>query len=376
MRISDLLWMALKNLKARFMVLPVAAIAISTFCLCFAGAVLTSVQQEKGVPCELEVLPGAEQLSESTLAGIAAIPDVTAVTPVLQVPVSLQTGGYTAQLTLTGMDASYLTEDFAQGGIYSDSSVMPYIVLNKAACKLFTDEKSSGNGTTDEEEEPPVDWLNSGVSIQTGENTRPVVAKLVGILSADDEDQEPAAYISIASAKALLQQDSLSADYFEANVRITNAGYAESVTKAVTGLGLSVTDSNAATQDKWDTELLEMTYLILLSVFGLVCWALLAATGRKILLLEHEGTILALQWIGMKKQSVGQLFLLQSLMSVLLGSSIGIIVGVAVPSFLPPELFGMSIFSLQIPFEAASVSAAICIAFGFLFVRLKNLKGI
>ncbi len=376
MRISDLLWMALKNLKARFMVLPVAAIAISTFCLCFAGAVLTSVQQEKGVPCELEVLSGSEQLLESTLAGIAAIPDVTAVTPVLQVPVSLKTGGYTAQLTLTGMDASYLTEDFAQGGIYSDSSVMPYIVLNKAACKLFTDEKGSGNGTTDEEAEPPVDWLNSGVSIQTGENTRPIVAKLVGILSKYDEDQEPAAYISIASAKALMQQGGLSTDYVKANVRVTNAGWAESVSKAVTGLGLSVRDSNGATQAKWDTELKEMTYLILLSVFGLVCWALLAATRRKILLLEHKGTILALQWIGMKKQSIGQLFLLQSLMSVLLGITTGIIIGVAVPSFLRPELIDTSIFSLQIPFGVASVSAAICIAFGFLFLKLKNLKGI
>ena len=376
MRISDLLWMALKNLKARFMVLPVAAIAISTFCLCFAGAVLTSVQQEKGVPCELEVLSGSEQLLESTLAGIAAIPDVTAVTPVLQVPVSLKTGGYTAQLTLTGMDASYLTEDFAQGGIYSDSSVMPYIVLNKAACKLFTDEKGSGNGTTDEEAEPPVDWLNSGVSIQTGENTRPIVAKLVGILSKYDEDQEPAAYISIASAKALMQQGGLSTDYMKANVRVTNAGWAESVSKAVTGLGLSVRDSNGATQAKWDTELKEMTYLILLSVFGLVCWALLAATRRKILLLEHKGTILALQWIGMKKQSIGQLFLLQSLMSVLLGITTGIIIGVAVPSFLRPELIDTSIFSLQIPFGVASVSAAICIAFGFLFLKLKNLKGI
>ena len=376
MRISDLLWMAVKNLKARFVVLPVAAIVISTFCLCFAGAVLVTVQQEKSVPCELEVLSDTAAVSDSTLAEIADIPDVTAVTPVLQVPVSIETGGYTAQLTLTGMSASYLTGAFAQGGIYSDSSVMPYIVLNKAACKLLTDEKNGGSDDTGETEEPQVEWLNAGVSVQTSENTRPVISKIVGILSGDDEDQEPAAYISIASAKALLQQDSLSVDYVEANVRITNAGCTESISKTVAGLGLSVTDSGAATQTKWDTELKEMTYLILLGVFGLLCSAFLSATPRNTVLLQRKDTYTALQWIGMKKKDIEKLFLLQSLMSVLLGVSIGIIIGVTVPSFLSPEVSDTSIFSLQIPFGVASVSIAICIAFSFLLLRLKNVNGI
>lgn len=375
MWISDLLWMAVKNLKARFVVLPVAAIAISTFCLCFAGAVLVTVQQEKNVPCELEVLSGAEQLSDITLAEIAGIPEVTAVTPVLQVPVSIKASGYTAQLTLTGVNASYLTEAFAQGGIYSDSSVMPYIVLNKAACKLLTDEKSGGRDDTDEAEEQQIEWLNAGASVQTSENTKPVVSKIVGILSGDDEDQEPAAYISIASAKALLQQGGLSTDYLEANVRVTNAGWAKSVSKAATSLGLSVTDSNAATQTKWDTELKEMAYLILMGVFGLLCSAFLSAAPQNIVLSQRKDTS-ALQWIGMKKKDIEKLFLLQSLMSVLLGVSIGIIIGVTVPSFLSPELFDTSIFSLQIPFGVASVSTAICVAFGFLFLKLKIVNGI
>ena len=374
MWISDLLWMALKNLKARFVVLPVAAIAISTFCLCFAGAVLVTVQQEKSVPSELEVLAGTEQLSDSTLAGIAAVPDVTAVTPVLQVPVSIQTGGYTAQLILTGMDASYLTEDFAQGGVYSDSSVMPYIVLNKAACKLLTDEKNGSGDDTDETEEPQVEWLNVGVSIQTSENTRPVVSKIVGILSADDEDQKPAAYISIASAKALLQQDSLSMDYVEANVRITNAGCTESVSKAVAGLGLSVADSNAAIQANWDTELIEMRYLILLGALGLLCSAFLARSYRRIEILEAEKTLSTLKWIGINRGDLAKLNILKSTLTQLIGILVGIVVAVSIPSFLSPEAVDASIFALAIPVGVAAISAAICLAAGLLLIHVRGKK--
>ena len=144
MRISDLLWMALKNLKGKFNALIVVGVAISAFCLCFAGAVLLTVQQEKSLPYELNVLSGTDKLSDNEVAEISKLPDVTAASPMLQVPVTVQTGGYKTQLILTGIDGSYLNEAFSQGGVFPDSSDMPYIVLNKAACKLFKDKNGSG----------------------------------------------------------------------------------------------------------------------------------------------------------------------------------------------------------------------------------------
>ena len=144
MRIPDLLWMAIKNLIARWVVPIVGMTAISAFCLCFAGTVLTTVQQEKSLPYELNVIPGTINLSDSAIVEISDIPDVTAATLVLQIPANVQIGEYDAQLTLSGIDAAYLNEAFSQGGVFTDNSVMPYIVLNKAACKLFTEENIGG----------------------------------------------------------------------------------------------------------------------------------------------------------------------------------------------------------------------------------------
>ena len=68
MRISNLLWLAAKNLKFRPMVLSALAVAISVFCLCFAGAVLVSVQQEKSLPYELEVTSNSAEISDSVFS--------------------------------------------------------------------------------------------------------------------------------------------------------------------------------------------------------------------------------------------------------------------------------------------------------------------
>ncbi len=359
MRISDLLWMAVKSLKGRLMVLPAAAIAISTFCLCYAGAVLLTVQQEKSLPYELEVVSDTAKLSDSILAGISGIPDVTTVTPVLEVPAGIEAGGYKAQLTLTGIDASYINETFTQGGVFPDSSAMPYIVLNEAACKLF--ENESGSASTEETDVPQIDWLSAAVSVQASEGAKPVVSKIVGLLSGDDKDQEPMAYIGVASAKGLLRGDGQSTDYISAKVRVENVGYAADVSEEIKKTGLSVLNANEDAELKWSMELEEMTYLIVVGAFGLLCSAFLAATRRTADVLAHKHTFSALQWIGMKKSDIKRLFALQALLTALLGIAVGTIVSVSVPSFLAPEAVGTSIFALAIPFGAAATSAAICL---------------
>ena len=284
----------------------------------------------------------------------------------LEVPVSIQAGEYEADMTLTGIDAAYIHDTFAQGGVFPDSSVMPYIVLNKAACKLLTDEKS-GSDSTDDADGASIDWLNSAVSVKTNESAKPVISKIVGLLSGDDEEQLPAAYISVVSAKDLLSREGgQSSGYMSAAVRIKNVGCASAVSEQITAQGLSVINANKDVKMRWDMELKEMTYLIVTGGFVLLCSALLAAARRKTDLSVYKETFSALQWIGMKKGDIGRLFFVQSLMNVLLGISIGIIVSVSIPSFLAPEAAGTSIFALQIPFGAVAVSAAIGIVSGIL----------
>jgi hypothetical protein len=228
--------------------------------LCFAGTVLTTVEQEKSLPYEL-VLPAesANRLSESTLSKISQLPDVIAVTPLLQISAHIKTGEYSVQLILTGIDSSYLNGVFKEGEGFPESSVMPYIVLNESACKQFSNKnsetgpqmdasadissntlKSSGtdadsksssssntstntgsNQSTDsngnsgmnpddntatgkDTDAPKIDWLNAGFSLRSGESGRWIVSKICGILASDDKEKEPAAYISLTVAKDLL----------------------------------------------------------------------------------------------------------------------------------------------------------------------------
>lgn len=372
MRISDLTWIAIKNFKFRSMVLSVLATAISVFCLCFAGAVLVTVQQEKALPYELEVASMSSGISDEALAEVSGIPDVTAVTPVLQVPVSIHAGQYEADIALTGIDAAYIQYAFVQGGVYSDSSVMPYIVLNKAACKLFTD-GASHSESTDETDEPQIDWINAAITVRTSESAKPVISKIVGVLSGDDEEQSPVAYVSIASAKDLLRKEGQSIDYMSATVRIKNAGCSAAVSEQIAALELSVINDNKDAEMRWDMALNEMTYLIVTGTFVLLFSAFLAAARRKTGLSVYKETFTALQWIGMKKRDIAKLFAVQSSINLLLGISLGIIVGVSVPSFLSPEILDTSIFALPIPMGVALISAAVCIVSGLIpFCRLKH----
>jgi hypothetical protein len=374
MRISDLFSLAVKNLRGAWAVLPAAAAAISAFCLCFAGTALTAVQQEKSQPYELSITVQDDTLSENDIAEVSKLTDVVAVTPLLEVSANVIAGEYSAELTLTGINPVYLTEEFEQGGVFPESSVMPYIVLNEAACKLFKSQKDDteyefdiGDETETESEDkaPDVDWLNESVKIQTGEG-KPVTSKICGILPGEGKDVEPIAYISVSAAKELLKSSKPVAGFEKANARITNSGCAESVTKGISALGFSVGNIDEGVQQKWDGQEGQITYLLVIGVFCLLCTSVLIASMRKISLLEQQGEWQMLRWLGMREKDIGRIFVFQTLTITAAGTFIGIVVSTSLPSFLDPDPTGTSIYTLQAPFWVAAVNAAVCIVAGLL----------
>lgn len=372
MRIFDLLRIAAKNLKGRWVVLPVVGIAISTFCFCFAGAVITSISEEKSLPYELNVSSGAADISDSVIAEIYKISKVTAATPIVHIPVRIEAESNDIQLTLTGIDTSYLDDDIAQGGVFPDSSIMPYLLLNEGTIKQL--EAESDDDPDMNTDTSGKDWLSAGIAIKTAEGARPIVSKISGVLAEDEEDkQEPAAYISLSCARQLLQQSGQVAGYTGARVRVTSSGYAQSVSDALSALGLAVANSNEQLQAKWDTQTKEMTYLFASGVFCLLCSMVLFSAWRKIAFLEQKEVLTMLQWIGIKKQTVGWLFAIQSLMMALLGIGIGIIISGSLPSFLSPEVQETSIFAMQIPFSVVALSTLACVTGGLL--PMLNIRG-
>ena len=362
MRISDRLCLSIRLLKGGWAVLPALGIAIAAFCLCFAGAIYTKVQDEMSLPYELEVMAqGNAVISESMLAEIEKTEDVTAVTALLSVPVTVQTGTQKAELTLTGMDAGYMEDELKEGANYTDEGVMPYIVINEAALKKFTDSLSSWQQTEEmQTEDTQTDWLSASYALQMGDS-RPIVAKVCGILPSE-KDASPEAYISLSAAKQLLQKSGQKAAYTAVKVRVTNIGCAPEVSRGISAHGLSVANSGAELEAGWDADMKEMGYLLAFGLFGLVCAAVLMTAWRRLALTTQRRAYEALLWMGLSAKQISMLFVFQALVLSLVGTAVGILVALSLPSFLTGE--APSNFMLQAPFIVVFGSAAICIAAG------------
>lgn len=380
MKSFDQLRIAAKSLAGKWAVLPAAGMAIAAFCLCFAGAVHTSVQQEKSQPYELGVAAETGSISDSSVATILEIEGVTEATALLEISATVQADEYSAELALIGINADYIARKFSQGGMFPDSGVMPYIIINEAALKQF---KAEGGNTQNNDwyensstqsDAPEVDWLAAEVTIHVGEGERSVVAKICGILADGEENQEPAAYISLSAAKKLLLESGQDTGYTGARVRISNIGCADAVTKGISALGLTVTNSTADLQSGWDAKLKEMTYLIVIGGFCLLCCAALMAASRRISLYEKAQAYQALLWIGMLERDIRRMFVLQSAMISISGAAIGTWVSAVLPSFLTAGNSAETIYTLPVPVWAVVLSLGVCLIAGIVPVLLIRRK--
>ena len=342
MGFSDLLQIAIKHIKGRWAVMVAFALAISAFCLSFAGAVLLSVSEEKSAPFALVAVTQSQGgITDAMLTEIGKIADVENATPVFSIPVQMSMGEYMAQLTLTGIKPAYLEN---HEGL-PDAGVMPYILLNEAACKLFLKEDEVFRASA---EAPKIDWLHTKVTLSTGEGSTPVTAKVNGLLSGERDD-EPAAYISLNAAKALLRTFGQPTLTQTAYIRIKNIGYAESVIHALNGLGLVADNADTELQAKWDSRQQEMTYLFILGAFALLCAAAVLFAWQRISRAAQQTSYDMLFWLGMKQRDILRVFLLQSALLSAVGAGLGLLFAVILPLFLSQSLIGLSIFMLPIP---------------------------
>lgn len=357
MKTSDRLRIAAQNLKGLWALLPIAGMAIGMFCLCFAGAILTSVSGEKALPCELDVsTEGKVKITDSALVQISEIEGILDATPLLQVPVTVQTGAYTAELTLTGIETYYLDEAYAEGSIFPADTVMPYIVLNEAACKKFSEDEDN-----EQDEAPEIDWLGAGFTVKTGEDSRSVTSRVCGVLRGEVE--EPIAYVNLAIAEELLNEKGTNA-YTSAKVRVVNIGQAERISKAIQAMGLTVDNPNTDQQEKWNMRMKEMGYLIITGIFSLLCASFLISAWRQISLLKQRRAWDMLWWMGMRERDIAGLFVIQSGIISLIGVAMGIIVALCLPSFLPQQMSESSVFMLPIPWGIAIAGAVFCVLAG------------
>ncbi|MDI6618909.1 MAG: hypothetical protein QME45_09595 [Clostridiales bacterium] len=378
MKKFDMFHMAVKNLKWKWAALPAICIAVSSFCLSFAGMAYTAVNKEKSQPYDLTInAQGNTAITDRTITNILGIPDVKAATPVLQVPSAITAGKYSAQLTLAGIQADYFEGHFITGNIFPDNSVMPYIIINQSACRQFSqtensedmaksnisDKNQDVNNTPDSksgisksekdkssipaassaftvkdsknskmqssrEEDTQggsdgIDWLNASFRIQN--ERHPVISRVCGIFSKGDTNQEPAAYISLSAAKELLYRSGQPANIKTAYVRIKNIGCATRVERQISALGFAVTNGNSMLQDKWDSEIKEMHYLLAIGALNLLYFTLFAYEYKRRTIQKRKPELFMLLLVGMKKNDIKKITDMQSWILAAAGISIGII---------------------------------------------------
>ena len=83
---------------------------------------------------------------------------------------------------------------------------------------------------------------------------------------------------------------------------------------------------------------------------------------RRLALTTQRRAYEALLWMGLSSKKLSMLFILQALVLSFVGTAVGILVALSLPSFLTGE--APSNFMLQAPFIVVFGSAAICIAIG------------
>lgn len=369
MKIFDAVKIATKSAKGKWVIISALFIAVCSFCLCFAGAIFVSVQQEKDLPYELSVST-TKKITDAVLQQIGQIEGVAAVSPVVQVPVTLKAGNCIAQLTVTGLNRDYINRKFETGGVFPNSSTMPYIILNKAVCKLFSDGRNSFGG---EKKEADINWLYTSFVLET-ETGKSETARVCGILpdETDTDTDEPLTWMDLKKVQDLLEASEQPMDPMQANVRVNNSGYAEKVTAAITGFGLTVTNPNEKQQTKWDNSLKEADYLIALAAFSLVFTLLFIQMEKKLTLLEQNEMLSMLSGMGMNKQDIRRLFVLRTMLVVLYGIAAGIIVALFTPMFILPEDAATSNFTLYTPWWIAAITACICLGSSTLSVLKRN----
>ena len=262
----------------------------------------------------------------------------------------------------TGNDTN--TSDTKSGNAtVNDTNTGDAEVDNITDSNIDTQASGDNEASSDNEDDttaPKIDWLNSSFSLESGEEGHLIISKICGILDGDDKQQKPEAYISLSTAKNLLLKSGQSTDYVGANVRIKNIGYAESVSKGIEELGFTVTNNNDLLQSKWDIELKEMTYLIVIGIFSLLCSTVLLIAWRNISIIQQKEEWKMLRLIGMKEKDIRRLFVIQSLMILLIGFVIGIVVSISTPSFLSADIKETSVYALPIPFLVSVLIFVIC----------------
>lgn len=266
---------------------------------------------EKHTPFELIGSTDDATIDLNTLSQIA---DVERVSPILQVNCQLTYGEKDASNQIDAVYASYLNVHLTDGTLFTNNTNMPYLVLNEAATKLFT-EKDNEPGIAVQEEL----LLKSG-DVETK-------AQVCGIYQ--DESETPHIYMSYEVAHKLFGVQFMGTKVV---FLLTNKGTVEGVSAKLRKQNFSV-DANTDTRLAWDLLERQTWQTFLVSAILVACSAILT---RENLLQERfsskaEWEILLTNGMSVKK--IEQMLLIRIVITELICIFVSMIISETVNTF-------------------------------------------
>lgn len=290
--------------------------AIVTLCLglymLFPGTQTAKrLYTEKHTPFELIGSTDGTTIDLNTLSQISGVERVS---PILQINCQLTYGEKDVSNQIDAVYGSYLNVHLTDGSIFTDNTNMPYLVLNEAATRLFT-EKDDEPGIAVQEEL----LLKSG-DVETK-------AQVCGIYQ--DESETPHIYMSYDVAHKLFGVQFMGTKVV---FLLTNKGTVEGVSAKLRKQNFSV-NANTDTRLAWDLLERQTWQTFLVSAVLVACSAILT---RENLLQERfsskaEWEILLTNGMSVKK--IEQMLLVRIVITELICIFVTMIISETVNTF-------------------------------------------
>jgi ABC-type antimicrobial peptide transport system permease subunit len=356
MKAKDLLKFAVTGLKRRKArtFLTVLGVIIGTVCivLMFAIGLSNYTQFERNMLSDQSLTEitvnnysggAAGGITDSTVQSIGSLPHVEAVSPVIDLPVTIFAGKYTASMQLRGVDSRIIDVTDAQGGVFNAGNAIPSIVLGGNTMQYFIDPENPPNYTDYMEMErylPDIDLMSTDMEMIFGYETddpempasQRYRAAVSGITEKSFNESSYTAYVDLAAAKRIIMENRELAEYFGSQLNayttvkiiVDAMENVEGVLEEVKKLGYETYSPTESIVQMREEQARQQGQLFAIGFISLFVSAIGIANTMYANILERRRDIGVMKVLGMKIRKIRDLFILESALIGTLGGLVGI----------------------------------------------------
>ena len=282
-------------------------------------------------------------ITDSTIQSIGSLPHVKAVSPIIELPVTIIVGNYEANMQLKGIDLQVVDVKYARGGIFDADNAIPSIVLGGNTMQYFIDPKDPPNYSDYEAMEsysPDIDFMDTEMSMILGSETddqempasQQYRVTVSGITEKSYSESSYDAYLDIAAAKRILMENRELADYLGVGINsyttvkiiVDEMDHVESVLAEVKKLGYETYSPTESIIQMQEEQARQQGQLFAIGFISLLVSAIGIANTMYANILERRCDIGVMKVLGMKIRRIRDLFILESALIGLLGGLLGI----------------------------------------------------